>query len=70
MAQIMMLVAELTEVHADGGAPKAEPAQVPPAVSTPAVRVVSPPSGGKGVVAGFLAGFIAGRAAGRGGPSD
>jgi membrane protein len=70
MAQIVLFGAELTEVHADGGAPKAEPAQAPPAVSTPAVRVVSTPSGGKGVVAGFLAGFIAGRATGRGGPSD
>ncbi|HEX2369632.1 MAG TPA: YihY/virulence factor BrkB family protein [Acidimicrobiia bacterium] len=70
MAQIVLFGAELTEVHADGGAPKQELAQAPPAVPVPAVRVVSPPSGGKGVVAGFLAGFIAGRAAGRGGSSD
>ena len=69
MSQIVLFGAELTEVHADGGAPRPTPAQAPSAVPTPLVRVVSPPSGGKGVVAGFFAGFIAGRAAGRRGPS-
>ncbi len=70
MAQIVLFGAEMTEVHADSGAPEQASAQTAPAVPVPAVRVVSPPSGGKGVVAGFLAGFIAGRAAGRGGSSD
>ena len=71
MSQIVLFGAELTEVHADQAAPKPVPAQSPPATPAPAVRVVTPPSGGKGMLAGFLAGFVAGRAAGRGGsPSD
>ena len=42
----------------------------PSAVPVTGGQGVSPPSGGKGVVAGFFAGFIAGRAAGRRGSSD